>query len=409
MRAIIVRELGGPEVLAIGERDDPQPKPGEIVVKVAAAGVNYMDIYQRSGIGAYKAQTPYTPGAEGAGTVLAVGEGVTDFAVGDPVAWAGGPGSYAEQVALPAASAVPVPHGFDLKIAAAVMLQGMTAHYLCNSTFPVQEGNITVVHAAAGGVGLLLTQMIKRRGGVVVATASTTAKAVLAQRTGADHVTSYDEFGEAVRRLSGERGASVVFDGVGKATFEASLAALRPRGMMVLYGAASGPVPPFDPQRLNSGGSLFLTRPTLAHYVADRAELLWRAGELFEWLAKGELDVQDRRRVPARRRPPRARGPGGPPHHRQAAADSLTRWCPRLRGRRGPGRRRRARRPGRWCPRGRARRSRPAGRTRPWPRPAASSARAPGASAARCSARRRPRPGTGSAPRRSARRARRGR
>ena len=161
MRAIIVRELGGPEVLAIGERDDPQPKPGEIVVKVAAAGVNYMDIYQRSGIGAYKAQTPYTPGAEGAGTVLAVGEGVTDFAVGDPVAWASGPGSYAEQVALPAASAVPVPHGFDLKIAAAVMLQGMTAHYLCNSTFPIQEGNITVVHAAAGGVGLLLTQMIK--------------------------------------------------------------------------------------------------------------------------------------------------------------------------------------------------------------------------------------------------------
>ena len=292
MRAIIVRELGGPEVLAIGERDDPQPKPGEIVVKVAAAGVNYMDIYQRSGIGAYKAQTPYTPGAEGAGTVLAVGEGVTEFAAGDPVAWAGGPGSYAEQVALPAANAVPVPHGFDLKIAAAVMLQGMTAHYLCNSTFPVQEGNITVVHAAAGGVGLLLTQMIKRRGGVVVATASTTAKAVLAQRLGADHVTSYDEFGEAVRRLSGERGASVVFDGVGQATFDASLAALRPRGMMVLYGASSGPVPPFDPQRLNSAGSLFLTRPTLAHYVADRAELLWRAGELFEWLAKGELDVR---------------------------------------------------------------------------------------------------------------------
>ena len=292
MRAIVVRELGGPEVLTIGERDDPQPKPGEIVVKVAAAGVNYMDIYQRSGIGNYKAQTPYTPGAEGAGTVLAVGEGVTDFAVGDPVAWAGGPGSYAEQVALPAANAVPVPHGFDLKIAAAVMLQGITAHYLCNSTFPVQEGNITVVHAAAGGVGLLLTQMVKRRGGVVVATTSTTAKAVLAQRMGADHVTSYEEFGEAVMRLSGERGASVVFDGVGQATFDASLAALRPRGMMVLYGAASGPVPPFDPQRLNSGGSLFLTRPTMAHYIADRAELLWRAGELFEWLSKGELDVR---------------------------------------------------------------------------------------------------------------------
>jgi len=292
MRAIIVRELGGPEVLAIGERDDPQPKPGEIVVKVAAAGVNYMDIYQRSGIGNYKTPTPYTPGGEGAGIVLAVGEGVTEFAVGDPVAWAGAPGSYAEQVALPAASAVPVPPGFDLKIAAAVMLQGITAHYLCNSTFPVQEGNITVVHAAAGGVGLLLTQMVKRRGGIVVATTSTTAKAVLAQRAGADHVTSYEEFGEAVMRLSGERGASVVFDGVGQATFDASLAALRPRGMMVLYGAASGPVPPFDPQRLNTGGSLFLTRPTMANYIADRAELLWRAGELFEWLSKGELDVR---------------------------------------------------------------------------------------------------------------------
>jgi NADPH2:quinone reductase len=292
MRAIIVRELGGPEVLTIGERDDPQPKPGEIVVTVAACGVNYMDIYQRSGIGNYKTPTPYTPGGEGAGTVLAVGEGVTEFAVGDPVAWAGAPGSYAEQVALPAASAVPVPPGFDLKIAAAVMLQGITAHYLCNSTFPVQEGNITVVHAAAGGVGLLLTQMVKRRGGIVVATTSTTAKAVLAQRAGADHVTSYEEFGEAVMRLSGERGASVVFDGVGQATFDASLAALRPRGMMVLYGAASGPVPPFDPQRLNTGGSLFLTRPTMGNYIADRAELLWRAGELFEWLSKGELDVR---------------------------------------------------------------------------------------------------------------------
>ena len=292
MRAIVVSELGGPEVMVIAERCDPVAKPGELVVKVAAAGVNFMDIYQRTGVGVYHTQTPYTPGGEGAGTVLAVGGGVTDFAVGDHVAWSAAPGSYAEQVALPADRAVPVPHGIDLRIAAAVMLQGITAHYLCNSTFPVQEGNITVVHAAAGGVGLLLTQMVKRRGGVVVATTSTTAKAVLAQRAGAYHVTSYEEFGEAVMRLSGERGASVVFDGVGQATFDASLAALRPRGMMVLYGAASGPVPPFDPQRLNSGGSLFLTRPTMGHYIADRAELLWRAGELFEWLSKGELDVR---------------------------------------------------------------------------------------------------------------------
>ena len=292
MRAIVVSELGGPEVMAAAERDDLKAGPGQLVVKVAAAGVNFMDIYQRTGIGNYKAPTPYTPGGEGAGTVLAVGQGVTDISVGDQVAWAGGPGSYAEQVALPAQNAVPVPSGIDLKVAAAVMLQGMTAHYLCNSTFPVAEGNITVVHAAAGGVGLLLTQLIKRRGGVVVATTSTREKAALAQRAGADHVTTYEEFPEAVRRVSGERGADVVFDSVGKATFDASLSALRPRGMMVLYGGSSGQVPPFDLQRLNSGGSLYVTRPTLVHYMADRAELLWRVGDLFEWIAKGELDVR---------------------------------------------------------------------------------------------------------------------
>ena len=292
MRALVVSELGGPEVLVAAEREDPVAGPGELVVKVAAAGVNFIDIYRRSGIGAYKQRTPFTPGGEGAGTVLAVGDGVTDFTAGDRVAWSTGQGSYAEQAVLPARSAVPVPRGIDLKIAAAVMLQGMTAHYLTHSTFPVQEGNVAVVHAAAGGVGLLLTQLIKRRGGVIVATTSTTQKALLARQAGADHVTSYEEFGEAVRRITGERGADVVYDGVGKDTFDHSLAALRPRGMMVLYGASSGPVPPLDPQRLNSGGSLFLTRPTLLHYVADRAELLWRAGDLFEWIAKGELDVR---------------------------------------------------------------------------------------------------------------------
>jgi NADPH:quinone reductase len=292
MRAIVVSELGGPEVMVAGERDDLKAGPGQLVVSVAAAGVNFMDIYQRTGIGNYKTPTPYTPGGEGAGTVLAVGQGVTDVAVGDQVAWAGSPGSYAEQVVMPAQNAVPVPSGIDLKVAAAVMLQGMTAHYLCNSTFPVAEGNITVVHAAAGGVGLLLTQMIKRRGGVVVATTSTREKAALAQRAGADHVTTYEEFAEAVRRVSGERGADVVFDSVGKATFDASLSALRPRGVMVLYGGSSGQVPPFDLQRLNSGGSLYVTRPTLVHYMADRAELLWRVGDLFEWIAKGELDVR---------------------------------------------------------------------------------------------------------------------
>ncbi len=294
MRAIVVEKTGGPEVMQLADRDDPVPRPGQLVVRVAAAGVNFMDTYQRAGIGVYVQPTPFVPGGEGAGTVTAIGEGVTDFAPGDHVAWSGGaaPGSYAEQVALPADRAVPVPHGIDLQVAAAVMLQGTTAHYLCHSTFAVQEGNVAVVHAAAGGVGLLLTQMIKRRGGIVIATTSTTAKAVLAQRAGADHVTTYDEFVDAVRRVTGERGADVVFDGVGKATFDNSLAALRPRGMMVLYGGSSGQVPPFDLQRLNTGGSLYVTRPTLAHYTADRAELLWRAGDLFEWIAKGELDVR---------------------------------------------------------------------------------------------------------------------
>jgi NADPH:quinone reductase len=279
----------------VAERDAPQPPPGHVLVQVAAVGVNYMDIYQREGVGGYGGQLPAGIGGEGAGTVIAAGDGVTDFAPGDHVAWAGSRGSYAEQVVVPAAGAVPVPPGIDLKVAAAVLLQGMTAHYLSYSTFPVQEGNVAVVHAAAGGVGLLLTQMVKRRGGVVVATTSggdKGEKAQLALRAGADHVTNYDEFGEAVRRITGERGADVVYDGVGQATFDDSLAALRPRGMMVLYGAASGQVPPVDPQRLNRSGSLFLTRPTLGHYVADRGELLWRAGDLFEWIAKGELDVR---------------------------------------------------------------------------------------------------------------------
>ena len=291
MRAIVVDKVGGPEVLTIADHEDPTAGPGQVVVKVVAAGVNFMDIYQRSGVGVYVQPTPFTPGGEGAGIVTVAGDGVTEFAPGDHVAWAGGRASYAGLVALPADRIVPVPNHIDLKVAAAVMLQGMTAHYLCHSTFPVREGNVAVVHAAAGGVGLLLTQMIKRLGGVIVATTSTTAKALLAQQAGANHVTSYDEFTEAVKRITGERGANVVFDSVGKTTFDASLAALRPRGMMVLFGGSSGQVPPFDPQRLNTGGSLFLTRPTLAHYIADRAELLWRAGDLFEWIAKGELDV----------------------------------------------------------------------------------------------------------------------
>ena len=323
VRAVVVKRPGGPEVLSVKDCPDPVAEPGHVLVRVAAAGVNFRDIYERQGIGPYAAATPFICGGEGAGTVVAVGAGVTDLAVGSMVAWCNAPASYAELVAVRAAAAVPVPAGVPAKIAAAVILQGLTAHYLCHSTFPVTSGTVTVVHAAAGGVGLLLTQMIKRLGGIVVATTSSGAKAELATGAGADHVVTYGELVDAVRRVSGERGADVVYDGVGAATFDDSLRALRPRGMMVLYGAASGPVPPFDPQRLNSGGSLFLTRPTLGHYLADRSELLWRAGDLFSWIAAGEPRRARRRRVPAGRRGPRPGGPGRPPHDRQAAADPL--------------------------------------------------------------------------------------
>jgi NADPH:quinone reductase len=292
MRVIVGERWGGPEVLRVTEQDTPRPGPGQVVVEIAAAGVNYMDIYQREGIGSYRADPPFVPGGEGAGTVTAVGEGVTALAAGDRVAWAGPGNSYAEQVALPANRAVPVPDGVSLQVAAAAMLQGMTAHYLSASTYPVRDGDVAVVHAAAGGVGLLLTQMVKRRGGVVVGTTSTGEKAELALAAGADHVVGYERFRDIVDEVTEGAGAHVVYDGVGQATFDDSLAALRPRGMMVLYGAASGPVPPFDPQRLNAGGSLFLTRPTLVHYIATAEELRWRAGEVFDWITKGELDVR---------------------------------------------------------------------------------------------------------------------
>ena len=290
MRAIVVSELGGPEAMVPGEWPEPVPAPGQVVVEVAAAGVNFIDIYRRSGV--YKQPVPYVPGSEGAGTVVAAGEGVSEFSAGDHVAWAEGHGSYAERVAVHAKDVVPVPEGIDLKAAAAVMLQGLTAHYLCHSTFKVGEGTVAAVHAAAGGVGLLLTQMIKNLGGTVIATTSSTPKAVLAKHAGADFVTTYGDFPAVVREATGGRGADVVFDGVGKATFDESLAALRPRGMMVLFGGSSGQVPPFELQRLNSGGSLYVTRPTLAHYIADRAELLWRSGDIFRWIAKGELNVR---------------------------------------------------------------------------------------------------------------------
>ncbi len=292
MRAIVVRRTGGPEVLQAADVPAPQPGPGQLLVDVAAAGVNFMDIYQREGRPPYSPELPFIPGAEGAGTVAAAGPGVTGFAVGDRVAWSIAPASYAEQALVPAASAVPVPDGVDLQVAAAVMLQGMTAHYLCNDTFPVDHGDIVVVHAAAGGVGLLLTQLVKLRGGIVIGTTSTTGKAALAKQAGADQVAGYDDFGAITREVTGGAGAAAVYDGVGQATFDASLAALRPRGCMVLYGGSSGPVPPFELQRLAAGGSLFITRPTLGSYIASRDELLSRSSDLFGWIGQGRLTVR---------------------------------------------------------------------------------------------------------------------
>jgi NADPH:quinone reductase len=287
-------------VLILAEHPAPQPGPGQIVAEIAAAGVNYMDIYQREGVGGYRPSLPFVTGGEGAGTIIAIGAGVTGLAVGDRVAWVG-PGSYAEQVVLPADRVVPVPDGISTELAAAALLQGMTAHYLVTSTYPVRAGDATVVHAAAGGVGLLLTQMIKRLGGIVVATCSggqDGAKTGLARSAGADHVSGYDGCRALVDEVTDGVGAHVVYDGVGAATFDDSLASLRPRGMLVVYGAASGQVPPFDIQRLNSGGSLFVTRPTLAHYIANTEELRWRAREVFDSIERGELDVRIGGRYP---------------------------------------------------------------------------------------------------------------
>lgn len=300
MRAVEITELGGPRVMRVVDRPAPEPAADQVVVEVAAAGVNFRDTYERDGT--YPAQLPLRMGAEGAGTVTAVGAGVEDIAVGDRVAWAGAPGSYAEQVAVAAGAAVPVPDGVSDESAAAVMLQGMTAHYLATSTFPVSAGDVALVHAGAGGVGLLLTQLIRLRGGIVVSTVSTEEKEALSRGAGARDVIRYDrpdvDIAAEVRRLTGGVGVAVVYDGVGKSTFDASLRSLRPRGMMVLYGGASGQVPPFDPQELNRLGSLFLTRPTLVHYIAGRAELTARTEEVFGWIAAGSLDVRVGGRYP---------------------------------------------------------------------------------------------------------------
>ncbi|MEV0663392.1 quinone oxidoreductase family protein [Actinomadura luteofluorescens] len=294
MRAIVITRPGGPEVLEASERPDPEPGPGEVLIDVAAAGINFIDVYYRTGT--YPQETPYTPGVEAAGTVAAVGEGVREFSAGDRVAWANVQGGYAERAVVPADKVVPVPGGVGLEDAAASLLQGMTAHYLTRSTYPVREGDTVLVHAAAGGMGLLLTQAAVALGARVIATASTPEKEKLAKDAGADATMGYDGFPERVRELTGGEGVAVVYDGVGAPTFDGSLESLRRRGTLALYGAAGGPVPPFDPQRLNRAGSVFLTRPSLAHYVEKREELLERAADVYAWVESGAVKVHVGRR-----------------------------------------------------------------------------------------------------------------
>jgi NADPH:quinone reductase len=289
MKAIQVKEPGGPERLQLVEVPVPVPGAGEALVRIAASGVNFIDIYFRTGL--YKAELPVTIGSEAAGSVEAVGADVTEVAPGDRVAYAMIRGSYADYAVVPASRLVKVPDGIDLDSAAAVMLQGMTAHYLTHSTFPLSSGQSCLIHAAAGGAGRLIAQMAKSRGARVFGTVSTEQKAAIAAEAGVDHPILYTaiDFETELKRLTGGAGVDVVYDSVGKTTFEKSLACLRPRGMLVLFGQSSGPVPPLDPQILNTRGSLFLTRPSLAHYFLARDELLWRAGDVFAAVERGQL------------------------------------------------------------------------------------------------------------------------
>lgn len=291
MRAIQVTRHGGPEVLEATDLPDPTPGPSELLVRTDAIGVNFIDTYFRTGT--YPTDLPYIPGSEATGEVVAVADGVTGFAVGDRVACASAPGCYAELVRVPVSVAVPVPDGVEPPVAASALLQGMTAHYLLTSVYPVQEGDTILCHAGAGGVGLLLTQMAVRRGARVITTVSTDAKEKLSREAGAAEVLRYSsDLPAKVRELTDGEGVAVVYDGVGKNTFDDSLACVRVRGTVALFGAASGPVPPFDPQRLNKAGSVFLTRPSLGHFVRTRDELLWRAGEVFDAIARGELKLR---------------------------------------------------------------------------------------------------------------------
>ncbi len=292
MKAIRFHEHGGPEVLSFEQVPEPTAGPGEVLVRHEAVGLNYIDTYHRSGL--YPVGLPCVPGMEGAGGVVAVGEGVEEVAAGDRVAYAGVQGAYAELAAVPADQVVPLPEGTEPADAAAVLLQGMTAHYLVTGTYVLKAGDTALVHAAAGGVGLLLVQMARMKGARVLATVSTPEKEELARGAGADEVIRYTEadFGEEVQRLTGGAGVEVVYDSVGQTTFDRSLDSLKPRGTMVLFGQSSGPVPPVDPQVLSQKGSLFLTRPTMAHYTLTRRELLDRAGEVLDWTAQGRLEVR---------------------------------------------------------------------------------------------------------------------
>ena len=291
MKAIQVKQPGGPEAMELVVVPVPQPGPKQALVRIAASGVNFIDVYFR--IGLYKSDLPIALGMEAAGTVEAIGAEVSEVAPGDRVAYAMPRGSYAEYAAVPAASLVRIPDALDFAAAEAAMLQGMTAHYLTHSTYPLKPGDTCLVHAAAGGAGGLIVQMAKRLGARVFGTVSTEAKAEIARRHGADEAILYtrDDFEAAVKRLTGGRGVDVVYDSVGVTTFEKSLNSLRPRGTLALFGQASGPVPPFDAGILNAKGSLYLTRPSLGHYVLTREELLWRAGDVLGWVATGALQV----------------------------------------------------------------------------------------------------------------------
>jgi NADPH2:quinone reductase len=298
MKAIRVEEYGGADKLLYRDAEQPAPKAGEALVRVEAIGVNYIDIYHRTGL--YPLPLPFTPGSEAAGTVEAVGEGVSEIEVGDRVAYAMSPGAYAEYASVPVARLVKVPDTLDTQTAAAAMLQGMTAHYLVTSTYPLKRGETALIHAAAGGVGLLLVQMAKRIGARVFGTVSTPEKAALAREAGADEVFIYTEqdFQEETRRATGGAGVEVVYDSVGRTTFNGSLDSLAPRGMLALFGQSSGTVPPFDAGVLAQKGSLFLTRPSLGHYTRTREELLWRAGEVLSWIGAGELKLRIEKRFP---------------------------------------------------------------------------------------------------------------